>query len=854
MATNTVSINIRGDTSDIKAKLNALNGQLARLGTNATTAKTKFAGLGSGMGSMIAKASALTAGFIGISSAIRLMRSSIETLSQFGYTMSQVEAISGASGEALAAMSAKARELGATTMFSASQAAEGLKFLSMAGFSAKESVDALGATLNLAQAGSIDLGRAADIMSNIMSAFAISASEAESVADDMATTAASANTDIQQLGDAMKYVGTTAMAMGISMTDVSAAVGTLSNAGLQASMAGTGLRMILAKLALTTSTSEEALQRMGVSLEEVNPEKVGLTAAMERLSEAGMGGSEALAIFGAKGAAAASALVAGIDTYRELQDKLESNDGAAKSMAETMENNLHGSIMMAKAAFQELILQTGDNGLGGALKGIVEKFTAYIQLLTGSLSPMDKNFKAAQKIKDVVDKLRLAIVAMFAVWAFGKVLAGLKALGVAVVGFRAMIVGTTTSATAGFGAATTAATAFKAALISTGVGALVVALGSIVAWATTWGDETERNEMHLRRVKRHYDDITKQRLEGLGGGEGGDKPKETPDWMPKAVQIKAVKDIKSIEELDEIIAELERQQAADAAQLPRIAEAKDKYRIRNPRKEKGEMGYREAMTHAQVPVVGYDESPNEFRRRLDRESAVTTRRMGARKEQLEGYRSASGVIQARVEAEEQGSATAKFEAKLRVIGEESQRRANTERGVTKELTKQQKIAEKIAALEKDIQGLGQKRADVYNAVSEAEGAMAEVDENKVEVALGTIDEEEKALRKALGEQKGALDEEKDRLAAIEARKKAREKAALEKAQKDKGMDIVASGIQRIGGGGGVGQIATEAERQAKVQDKIRASNELIASNTSQLIKLLGGGQEGEGNVFKVSMA
>ena len=170
------------------------------------------------------------------------------------------------------------------------------------------------------------------------------------------------------------------------------------------------------------------------------------------------------------------------------------------------------------------------------------------------------------------------------------------------------------------------------------------------------------------------------------------------------------------------------------------------------------------------------------------------------------------------------------------------------------MPKQQKIAEKIAALEKDIQGLGQKRADVYNAVSEAEGAMAEVDENKVEVALGTIDEEEKALRKALGEQKGALDEEKDRLAAIEARKKAREKAALEKAQKDKGMDIVASGIQRIGGGGGVGQIATEAERQAKVQDKIRASNELIAANTSQLIKLLGGGQEGEGNVFKVSMA
>ena len=166
MATTTIAINIKGNTADISKKLSQVNAHLSTMGKRATLTKTKMGGLGNSFTGIMGKASALSAGFLGIAAAIRAVSGTIGTMANFGFEMSKVEAISGATGQTLKEMTALAREMGATTMFTATEAAQGLKFLSMAGFDAQEAMKALPATLHLAQAGTIDLARAADISSN----------------------------------------------------------------------------------------------------------------------------------------------------------------------------------------------------------------------------------------------------------------------------------------------------------------------------------------------------------------------------------------------------------------------------------------------------------------------------------------------------------------------------------------------------------------------------------------------------------------------------------------------------------------------------------------------------------------
>jgi TP901 family phage tail tape measure protein len=508
---STIAINITGNTADITAKLNQLNANLNRLQANAAGGAGGMNKLGGSFGSMLGKASALTAGFIGISQAIRLVTSSIGTIAKFGYTMSEVQAVSGATKAEFASMGAEARKLGADTMFSASQAAEGLKFLSMAGFSASDSTAALSDTLALAQAGSLGLGRAADIMSNIMSAYGISAKDAASVSDDMATTAASSNTNIEQLGDAMKYVGATAKAMGTPMSTSAAAIGVLSNAGMQGSMAGTGLRQVFVKLTQDSANSSAVLAQMGLTMDMVNPEKVGLVGAMTRLSEAGMTGSEAIALFGARGASAALNLASGLPVMAELEEKLNNNDGAAKSMAAVMEDNLLGAFKILKSAFEELILATGDSGLAGGLKKGVKAITAFIQLLSGSLKPSNEFYKTAQRIKLWFDRLIVVVKIFFAIWAANKLLGIFNAIGGGAMGMFRIIKSIMMGTQVAFRAGSLAAHGFKAALISTGVGALVVGLGLLIGMFMSMGDEAEAAGEHVKAAIKADMDTAKDK-------------------------------------------------------------------------------------------------------------------------------------------------------------------------------------------------------------------------------------------------------------------------------------------------------------------------------------------------------
>lgn len=325
----------------------------------------------------------MAAGFAAVTAATFGMQAIVSTLAGFEKSMAAVSAITGAVGEELQALRDTAKQLGATTEYTASQAADALKFLGMAGWSAAQSMEAIPAVLDLATSESMDLALAADIASNIMSAFGLAASDAAMMADVLAAAASRSNTSVVQLGDGMKYVGPIASALGISISDTAAAMGILSDAGLQGSMAGTGLRQILAGLANTTPQATKALQALGLDVAKLNPATTSLVDIVGQLKGAGLDAATALTVFGDRGAPAVLALIEGAEKLGTLTDGLRNVDGEAKRMADTMRDQLGGDIKGLQSALEGLIIQLGESGLTAMLRGLIQTMTAMARGVTG---------------------------------------------------------------------------------------------------------------------------------------------------------------------------------------------------------------------------------------------------------------------------------------------------------------------------------------------------------------------------------------------------------------------------------------------------------------------------------------
>ena len=256
-----------------------------------------------------------------------------------------------------------------------------MKFLGQAGFETNEIVQAMPGLLDLATAGMLGLGEAADITSNIMSGFGLEAEESARIADVLAAASSSANTNVQQLGEGMKFVAPVASALGISVESTAAAMGVLSDAGLQSSMAGTGLRRVLSELANTSTAGQKVLENYGLTLEELNPQTNNIIDIVQRLSDAGLGAAEAFTIFGDRGAPAILALTSQTDRLRELNAEMENSKGRAGEMADVMANNLAGDIKILKSAIEELTLAGGERGLNGMFRELTQTATVVFQAI-----------------------------------------------------------------------------------------------------------------------------------------------------------------------------------------------------------------------------------------------------------------------------------------------------------------------------------------------------------------------------------------------------------------------------------------------------------------------------------------
>lgn len=326
--------------------------------------------------------------FSGVLAAIGVYRiggSAISDMGDFEYSIAGVKAVTGATRDQLDEMTAVAKKLGSTTKFSASQAAEGMRFLGMAGFETNEIILAMPAALNLAAAAGLDLGSAADITSNIMSAFNVEASRTSEIADALAVAAANANTDISQMGEAMKYVGPVAAALDISMQDSAAAIGALSNAGIQGSSAGTGLRRVLSGLANPTKEAAALIRGMGLSVDELNPKTHTITELVTKLKDANLSAADALTIFGDRGGPAILALTEQIPGLQKLTGAINDSEGAAQRMAETLSDNLKGDWLEFLSSVESVFLAIGDAGALDGLRTRTQDATAVVRYLGENL-------------------------------------------------------------------------------------------------------------------------------------------------------------------------------------------------------------------------------------------------------------------------------------------------------------------------------------------------------------------------------------------------------------------------------------------------------------------------------------
>jgi TP901 family phage tail tape measure protein/lambda family phage tail tape measure protein len=302
----------------------------------------------------------------------------IRNMARFAESMGVVRGVTKATADEFEALESRAQRLGITTRFTATEAADAMVLLARAGLSVAETMEAVGDTLLLAQAGGLEMAEAADITASTLRGFGLEAAEVARITDVLTETANSSNTNVSQLGQSLKFVAPIAKGLGQDIEITNAALGTLADAGLKGTLAGTGLRRVLAELASPGRELQDILNEAGLVIEDVDPKVVGLTQSLEALKLAGFDTGDALEVFGQRGGPAFAVLVDNIPKIRALEKSLKNSGGEAARVATIMDKTLAGSLFKAKSAIEGFNLALGKTGvvdiLQAALLGITETF------------------------------------------------------------------------------------------------------------------------------------------------------------------------------------------------------------------------------------------------------------------------------------------------------------------------------------------------------------------------------------------------------------------------------------------------------------------------------------------------
>ena len=359
----------------------------------------------------------------------KLFSEAVKTGMDFEAQMSRVKAISGATGEEFAKLKEQAKQLGADTAFSATEAAQGMENLASAGFSTSEIIAAMPGMLDLAASSGEDLANSADIAASTLRGFGLEASSAGHVADVLAKNAAATNAAVADTGEAMKYVAPVAKSMGIEFEETAAAIGIMADAGIKGSQAGTTLRGALSRIAKPTKAMQETMDSLGLSFYDSNGKMKSLANITEML-ETKMSGltdeqkNQALiTLFGQESLSGMMALMdRGSGEVRKLTDEYKNCDGSAKDMAKTMQDNLSGAVEEFGGSVESLGIEIFEN-IEGPLKKAVRSGTTELNKLTKAV----KN----NKIEEIVPEEAVNTVQNLGKIAGTVAKGGIKTLGVA---------------------------------------------------------------------------------------------------------------------------------------------------------------------------------------------------------------------------------------------------------------------------------------------------------------------------------------------------------------------------------------------------------------------------------------
>ena len=313
----------------------------------------------------------------------------VKTAADFDSAMSQVAAVSGAAGKDFDALRNKAREMGAKTKFSATEAAEAMNYMAMAGWKTEDMLDGIEGVMNLAAASGEDLATTSDIVTDALTAFGLSAKDSGHFADILAAASSNANTNVSMMGETFKYCAPIAGALGFSAEDTAEAIGLMANAGIKSSQAGTALRTIMNNLAGDVKISGKAIGDVTIattnadgSMRDLSDILSDCRSAFRNLTESEKA-QAAESLVGKNAMSGFLALMnAGQGDIDKLSSAIDNCDGSAEKMATTMQDNLAGQLTILKSQLQELAISFGDI-LMPAIRSIVSKLQGFVDKLNG---------------------------------------------------------------------------------------------------------------------------------------------------------------------------------------------------------------------------------------------------------------------------------------------------------------------------------------------------------------------------------------------------------------------------------------------------------------------------------------
>ena len=298
--------------------------------------------------------------------------------------MSEVQAISGATGEELIQLTEKAKEMGAKTKFSASEAAEAFKYMAMAGWKTNDMLEGIEGIMNLAAASGEDLAQVSDIVTDGLTAFGLSAKDSGHFADVLAAASSNANTNVGMMGESFKEAAALSGTMKYSIDDMAVAIGLMANSGIKGSKAGTALKNAIANMAKPTDAMAALMDKYNLSLANADGTMKPFSQVVDELRKA-FGGlskdqqaSAAATLFGKEAMAGMLSVINASEAdYTKLKTAIANADGSAKQMADTMQDNVKGSLVILGSTLEGLGIQIYDtfkDDLNKAIKSLTTEF------------------------------------------------------------------------------------------------------------------------------------------------------------------------------------------------------------------------------------------------------------------------------------------------------------------------------------------------------------------------------------------------------------------------------------------------------------------------------------------------